>query len=190
MPYIKLNDDLYNKVKQLAEEIANQDNRGTSKPYFFQIRQSKEVVGVESDYTDKYKVINEDCKELCEDTELPSFLAEYIIEGYVEETNPIVALIPAGATKDEITTMFISMGYVELQELVIEHLGWDIVGYKLIETYENAFLTEKSIKKHLKLNRHHYTKNAYDYLQYSFRNPDLKLIFELLEEINKCANEE
>lgn len=52
--------------------------------------------------------------------------------------------------------------------------------------YENAFLTEKGIQKHLDQNRHHYRADvgvARTYLHHAFRNPELYAIFAFLKHL-------
>lgn len=162
MKIIEVSDEIYEKLMELSKEINTQDNRSTVKPYFFQIQTQEKI------YTP------EGCGEECwynDDRE---------IETNEEIDDMIFEYKDEKITMDEIKKL---KDYEK--EEILEEAGWIKVNYQYKEKYENAFLTEKSCKEHIRLNHYHYN-DPVDYLSHAFRNPDLETIFKFLSElINK-----
>ena len=156
MKTIKVEDSLYEKLVELSTNINNQDHRCTAMPYFFQV-QTQEIIyvpdgcGAEAWYWDE--VI------LKTDKEINDWLYDWF---------------DGDKTSEEITNLTESE-----KKQILEEIGYRKVNYNYENKYQNAFLTEKSCKKHIRLNKHHYNQPV-DYLSHAFRNPDLETIFEFL----------
>ncbi len=126
-------------------------------PYFFQIRENKRVYGVDEDYgSDGYVWINKD-RDGTVESDRKSML--YAIEQDDVEFDENIA--------DD-----------QLEELM-EDIGYEKGYFRNEEVYSNAFLSEKSCKRHIQLNNYHYSEPI-DYLTHAFRNPDMELLFEFL----------
>lgn len=153
MKIIEVSDELHARLIEMSENINSQDNRATAMPYFFQIM------------TKEKKYVPEGCGEECwvyDGSEIET--EEEITKAISEYTD-----IPIeDVTKDEYE-----------REEVLEKAGWRKVNYQYEEKFQNAFLTEKSCKQHIKLNGYHYN-DPKDYLSHAFRNPDLELVYEFL----------
>lgn len=66
------------------------------------------------------------------------------------------------------------------EEYVDEH--FNMVHYKDMKVYKNAFLSEKSALEHVRLNHYHYNEPKV-YAEYAFRNKDIELILEFLNKV-------
>ena len=63
----------------------------------------------------------------------------------------------------------------------------EIEQYDAIEWWQtdNAFLTEEGLQRHVKLNAHNIHSEHRDYMQFAFRNHELKEVLEAIREIIK-----
>ncbi len=156
MKTIEISDELYNKLIELSTNINNQSHRATAMPYFFQIQTKEQVPAPEGCGIEAW---HQDGSMLETDEEINSSIYDYHDGEMTEETIK-------------------ELSYSEKEEM-LEEAGWRKVNYDYKNKYENAFLTEKSCKKHIELNKHHYYKPV-DYLSHAFRNPDLETVFEFL----------
>lgn len=168
MKTIEISDELYERLKFLSNEIKSQDNRGTASPYFYQVMEKKEDRCWEDNCEKIVWYGNEmTCEDDCE--KMIEFLKEYgecCLNGYEDA-------IKEWSLEDideyDLETMF-------------EYLGFYKVPIKTVYQFSNAFLTEKSILKHIECNGHHYEKPK-TFLQYAYRNPDMETIFEFLNKL-------
>lgn len=79
MKTIELSDELYERLVEMAREVATQDNRCTSKPYFFQIREDHRIHGMDTGYADGWAWVDRDdpeCSYESGDEDMPDELKE------------------------------------------------------------------------------------------------------------------
>jgi hypothetical protein len=157
MKQINISEKTYEFLKNLAREIKTQNNRATAFPYFYQIRIEEKIYGLDSDYTDNFIYLSKEDSEIWFETKEEVFY--YLKEEYPD--------LPSGVD--------------------VEDFGFYRLGVRTVPKYENCFLTERAIRKHIKQNHYHYN-NPTDYLSHAFRNPELEdlinAVFEI-EELNK-----
>lgn len=155
MKTIEISDELHKKLIELSENINSQDNRATAMPYFFQIMTTERVYVPDGCGTECWA---SEGSTIETEEEINQTISEYLDIEDIEEVKK----------KDEYE-----------KEEILEKAGWRKVCYAYEEKFQNAFLTEKSCKEHIRLNHYHYKKPV-DYLSYAFRNPDLELVYEFL----------
>ncbi len=154
MKKIEIADELFEKLMELSKNINEQDHRGTAMPYFFQI-QTKELVPAA-----------EGCGEV-----------GWYFDGTILKTKEDINIAVADYNECEVVEIEKLEDYEK--EEILEKAGYTKINYEYKDKYENAFLTEKSCKEHIRLNHYHY-KQPEDYLSAAFRNPDLELVYEFL----------
>lgn len=153
MKTIEVTDEMHGFLMELSKELNTQSHRSTAMPYFFQIQTKKKVAVPEGNGTE---VWHYDGSTLETDEEITEAIAEY--KGLEIED----------VTNDEYD-----------REQILEDIGYRKFYQDEIEEYENAFLTEKACKEHIRLNDYHYNQPV-DYLSHSFRNPELEKVMEFL----------
>jgi hypothetical protein len=163
MKTIEVNDGTYSKLIELANEMINQDNRGTRMPHLFQIRDWKKVY--DSDLNGENHVyidIDNDYNEIESIDEFKEYLSNNDID------------IP-----DNINEIWDD--YLELDDFVDEYCP-DLkkTSYSLEPFYVNCFFTAKEAENHLKSNNYHYHKDADVYLNHAWRNSEMELVSEFL----------
>jgi hypothetical protein len=127
-------------------------------PYFFQVRETKRVYGVDPDYgSDGYMWVRDGAIENTKESMIQAL------------ENDEIEFDKENATKSYL-------------ELLMEENGFNKGYYKNEEVYSNCFLTEKSCKEHIQANKYHYEEPV-DYLSHAFRNPDMELISQFLCEL-------
>lgn len=154
MKNIEVSDEMHDFLMELSKEINTQDNRATAKPYFFQIRTQEEVhvaegCGTKCWHYDGSKIVTED--------EINETIAEYK-ELNVENIE--------GLPDYE-------------KEEILEDAGWQKANFDYKDEYQNAFLTAKACKEHIRLNHYHYHEPV-DYLTHAFRNPELEMVLKFI----------
>jgi hypothetical protein len=159
MKTIEISDELYNSLIELSKELNTQNNRGTATPYFFQIQSQERVAVPLGCGKEAWR---------CDDS---------LIETEEEIINAIFDYKDESMTKDEIKELS-SFDKEEMLELI----GYERVNYDYKESLENAFLTEKACKEHIRANKHHYNQPV-NYLSHAFRNPELELVLKFLSEL-------
>jgi hypothetical protein len=158
MKTIEVSDEMYEKLIALSNEMNNQDHRCTAMPYFFQVRETKRVYGVDPDYgSDGYMWVRDGAIENTKESMIQAL------------ENDEIEFDKENATKSYL-------------ELLMEENGFNKGYYKNEEVYSNCFLTEKSCKEHIQANKYHYEEPV-DYLSHAFRNPDMELISQFLCEL-------
>lgn len=160
MKTINVSDEVYSSLMELSKEINNQDHRSTAMPYFFQIRETKQIDGVSEEYSpDGYVWICPNGDGTIDNNR----------ESMIEELEQADVEFDKDITNDN------------LEELMAEN-GYKKGYFRNEEIYSNAFLTAKACKEHIKLNSYHYSEPV-DYLTHAFRNPELELILKFLCEL-------
>lgn len=160
MKTIQIPDEMYNKLITMAKDYAEQDNRSTAMPYYLQIQTTKEVVAAEGCGTEMY--IDGDGTELRSDEDIVKYFEDYNQDNNCTPTNDID----------------------ELKE-VLEELH-DFIKINVTEEnhYQGVFFTENACRRHIESNKHNY-REPKDYGSHAFRNPEMKLISDLLMLLGK-----
>lgn len=160
MKTIQVSDEMYKFLEDLSKELNTQDHRGTAMPYFFQIQTTEEVPAAE------------DCgvKVWVQDGSIALRTDEDIKEAVFEYK------------EWDLDSEVDQRAYSELLSFEIDNIlnkNYREVWVDEEKKYQNAFLTEKACKEHIRLNNYHYS-NPVDYLSYAYRNPELEKVMEFL----------
>lgn len=156
---IEVSDEMYSFLMELSKELNIQDHRGTAMPYFFQIQTQEEVA------------VPEGCGTEC------FFMDDHKIETDKEIQEAIYDYYGGKFSKKQVREMD-----AWEQENTLKVIGFRKVYYDFKNKYENAFLTAKACKEHIRLNSYHYHKPV-DYLTHAFRNPELEMVLKFVCEL-------
>lgn len=157
MKTIEVTDEMYEFLMNLSKEIKEQDNRCTAMPYFFQVRETKEVAahrgcGTEVMYSSGYET------ELRTDKEKIEWIKEnfelFDGKGYGDECDWIL---------DE----------------MLDSVGFEVFNVDVDYEYSNVFFTSKACDEHIRINRHN-LKQPVSFIQHAFRNQEMEMIFKFL----------
>jgi len=165
MKTIQVTDEMYNSLIELSNELNTQDHRCTAMPYFFQIQTEEwesapEGQGEEVWFCDGSFLESED--------EIKEAVIEY--KGWVHDYE-----------EDEVEKKYNELTDYEKDEILENN--YRKVNRQKVFKLQNAFLTEKSCKQHIKNNSYHY-ENPKDYLSHANRNSDMETIIKYLCELN------
>lgn len=168
MKTIQVSDEMYEFLTDLSVELNLQDNRCTASPYFFQVREIKEVAahkgsGIEVLYSSEHE------KELRTDEEKVAWIKEH--EDSFFET----------PFEDEAREVGHHTMTHELDEMLIE-LGFEEFYVEDMPVFSNTFLTSKACDEHIRVNGHN-LRHPSNYLSHAFRNPELEKVLEFLRGI-------
>lgn len=158
-------------LKDLGTELKTQDNRCTAKPLIFQIREEKNIVGMDLDYSDDtVLLIGDEYHEFYEVEDAIEFLldCDYLESDDLEdeEFNDLAELYEFLDARD--------MDYITL------------TGVSKEDSFKEFFLTAKACDNHIKMNHYHYKKPD-SYAKHAWRSPELERLLEIVE---KFAEEE
>lgn len=175
MKTIEIEDELYERLMFLSNEIKTQDNRMTATPYFFQITERVEEPCWEEHY-DKYiwTSWNLEYETIADEYEKMLEFLQDDIDSYRDN-------ITQWLCDNDLEDVTVSELDEDQMEELFKYLEFYKVPVKQVVKTHNAFLTEKSVKAHIESNRHHYSGKVGDYLEYAFRNPDLETVFDFLK---------
>ena len=163
MKNIKVSNEMHEFLINLSNELNTQNHRATQMPCFFQIQTKEEVpamegCGIEAWHYDGSKIETDD--------EIKETIFEYKEWDKESEDD--------NAEYNELTEYEI--------EAILEKIGFCKITYDITDRYENAFLTEKACKEHIRLNSYHY-REPIDYLSYATRNPELEMVMKFICEL-------
>lgn len=170
MKTIEVSDELYDQLIELSKELNTQDNRATASPYIFQIQTKMEVAAYPGNGEQIwYNSDNE--RTLRTADEIKQYILEYMVEDL--EIYGSEALTEAEGR----------FNCTDTSEWLECH---DFCKYDVdqVENLENAFLTAKACKEHIRLNHYHY-REPVDYLTHAFRNPELEMVLGFLKQLTK-----
>lgn len=165
MKTIEVSDELYDQLIELSNELNTQDNRATASPYVFQIQTNEEIAvpygcGNEAWYYDDSKIETEE-----------------------EIKNEIFSFKDWDEDNLSHQKKYATFDSWE-QDRMLESIGWRKGNYDYKHFYQNAFLTAKACKEHIRLNHYHY-REPVDYLTHCFRNPELEMVLNFLKQLTK-----
>jgi hypothetical protein len=160
---LEIEQEVYDKLIELATEMNIQDPRCTRMPHMFQIRDW------ERDYDWN---LNGDTK--C----------------WIDHDGDFTVIETLDEFKDHLQYLGVEEpeNIDELWEDEWELKDWiedncdrlEECSYSMRPIYKNCFLTAKAAEEHLKLNYYHYHKDADIYLNHAWRNPEAELVSEFL----------
>lgn len=163
MKTIEITDEMHDFLIELSKELNTQDHRATAMPYFFQIQTKEQVAVPDGCGTECY---HSDGSQIETEEEIRQAIYEY--KDWTEH----------GKNCDK---LYLEMADWEKEE-ILEKAGWQKGNYDFKDHYENAFLTAKACKEHIRLNSYHYHKPV-DYLSHAFRNPELEMVLKFICEL-------
>ena len=169
MKTLQVNDEIYDFLMNLSEEIKTQDNRATATPYYFQVQEDHEIAVPEGCGAEVWVMDGEVCLRTEEDIREAVFeWKEWDLENLNHQK------------KYEQLTSF------DVDEILEEN--YRKVNIDISHTYSNCFLTYKAYEEHLRRNKHN-LKNPKSYLFHAFRNPEMEMIFKFIKSLNNDRKE-
>lgn len=160
MKTIKVTDEMYAKLMELATEMTSQDMRGTKMPHMFQVQSREREIdwGMNGDFRIYLNHNNEDFPANDEDD------LKEIVKDYCESND--IDIPEFGDDSDDLDEWLKEKGFTECS------YSWRYV-------YSNTFFTAKACKEHISKNDYHYNDPT-DYLNHAWRNPEMELVSEFL----------
>lgn len=174
MKTIKVSDEMYEKLIELATEMTTQDMRITQMPHMFQVRENKEVAAYDGCGQDIW--VNNEGNTLRSEDEKREYVINHIYENDddfvdLDDNKADIASKKKGNKMDE-------WGLDDyLQEEINE--DWRRVQVTTEPRYSNTFFTAKACQEHIDSNDYHYTEPTV-YLNHAWRNPEMELVSEFL----------
>ena len=171
MKNIQVTDEMHEFLMNLSKELKEQDNRATAMPYFFQVRETKEVpahagCGEETFYSSEYEIelrTDADKVEWIKDNE-----EEFFGTVYEEDVKNV------GAHTSKWVLDYMLMELLDFKKYYIN------TNY----TYSNIFFTSKACDEHIRINKH-YLKQPLNHLNHAYKNKEMEMIFKFLLELTK-----
>lgn len=162
-------------LKELAHELKTQDRRGTNKPVLYQISDIDVIWSDNSEDYDDVKIML-DYEFLETEEEMKKYILDNFEEfemsyHYLDNEKDLIEDDINNLDIDEIINMF-------------EEANYTILYAHNHKKTRGAFLTKRSAEEHLKENSHHYSQNAKVYVDYAWRNPELKKLLEIIEKFD------
>ena len=157
---IEIQDDMYAKLIELANEMSSQDPRCTRMPHMFQIRDWKKVYDFELNGNTRILV-----GDYQEEIETFDGFKEHLESSEIEYDETML---------DELWHNDRDFG---LPDWIEENCpGLRECSYSMEPVFINCFLTAKAAEEHLRLNHYHYHKDADVYLNHAWRNSEAELV--------------
>ncbi|MET1166841.1 hypothetical protein KM776_11125 [Bacillus velezensis] len=153
-------------LKELQQELKNQDSDGQAAPRFWTVG-DYEWVEAREENAERYSVY------------LPYIAEAYVLDDYLEEIKEDRELSKEALTelkKDDFDDLieWIQKYIDEEAELIPERKVH-------IVRPDTMFLTKEEAKRHIKLNKHHYTSEAHTYAMTAWRAPKVERLLNILE---------
>ena len=160
-------------LAELAKELNTQDNAATRNPIW--CITDKEIVSVPDGCGD-FKVVTDDERTI-------------LLEDFADE---MAEQVPGALKKETEEALCLCDDTDELRTVLATYTSEDPDAYCLFDARKEericmdatGFLTKKSAEEHLRLNAHHYSKEARAYALSAWRNP----VYERLINIIKTTN--
>ncbi|MGF9745726.1 hypothetical protein ABEX05_00370 [Bacillus velezensis] len=153
-------------LKELQQELKNQDNDGQAAPRFWTVG-DYEWVEAREENAERYSVY------------LPYIAEAYVLDDYLEEIKEDSELSEEALTelkKDEFDDP------IEWIQKYIDEEA-DLIPERKVHIVrpDTMFLTKAEAKTHIKLNKHHYTSEAHTYAMTAWRAPKVERLLNILE---------
>lgn len=167
---INLEDSDFEYLKEMISNMRSQSNRCTRSPYYYTIQEDRKVYHSGWEMNDNWMWINTS-RELEFDFDDES-LKDYIVESCEDLPEDFEELWENNAS-----------GFEDLYfDDIVEKLGFEKYCYSIEKVYSNCFLTEKDAENHIRINKHNLC-NPETYVDHAFRNRDMELVVNLLNNI-------
>lgn len=154
------------RIKVIAQEYFEQDNRATAYPIYFTIRDVNYVASYH-DEGDRVVAVGE-VGDICSSKTIHGLSKE--LKQYAEDNG-----YPFDESYDD--------GYVskyDLEELdFVEAVHWEVN----IWQEKGMFLLAQEAERHLRNNKHHYSEKAHVYCNHAWRSYETEELFDLLKKI-------
>ncbi|QHM88835.1 hypothetical protein DXY21_02909 [Bacillus velezensis] len=156
-------------LKELQQELKNQDNDGQAAPRFWTVG-DYEWVEAREENAERYSVY------------LPYIAEAYVLDDYLEDLKEDSELSKEALTElknddfdDPIEWI---QKYIDEEAELIPERKVHIV------RPDTMFLTKEEAKSHINLNNHHYTSEVHTYAMTAWRAPKVERLLNLLETFN------
>lgn len=167
MKTITVTDETYDFLMTLAQEINTQDNRSTSKPYYFAIQEDEEVYVPDGCGDAIWVDCDGDGVKLRTEEDMKEAIFEW--KGWT-----------IGNKSNE--KEYNKMDWYD-REIILEE-NYRKVDMVIGHKYSNVFFTKKASEQHLLENRHN-LNNPQSYRFHAFRNKEMSMLFKFLEELTR-----
>lgn len=181
---------------ELQKEMNTQDDVSQADPRFWVIKGTEKVYGIEDGFEDGADLIYSDGSDVVA-VDMKSAV-EYIRDNLLDEINEVDGIQRSIEFLSETFYHKIRISWKgegsEEEEFydmngIAEWLrdnGYDyrIANYRIVShIYRNTmFLTQKAAEDHLRANYYHYSEDAHTYAMTSWRNPETKILWKIIQE--------
>ncbi|OPA22788.1 hypothetical protein BHL53_20720 [Bacillus cereus] len=164
-------------LKDLQQELKTQETDGNAAPRFWVIKDYRFVPGNENyDSGHVEHFFNDgDYVKFSRFSDLKEFLEEYF-EDEIEEVKNLQELL-----NDENENFYELWEYVENNMNECGYFSTVFVKEEDFIMPDTMFLTKEEAKRHLELNKHHYTSKAHTYAMTAWRAPKVERLLNILE---------
>lgn len=160
-----MDNDSLRYVQEYITKMNTQDNRCTATPFYYQIRDYEWVSSYHDGEGDRCNIVY--------DTE--QHVGKNLVEAFESFVDSGWDLTDfEGDTDDEWDIQNYLDGLENLNGVF-----WEIKK----EVLKGVFFTETDAENHLKENAHHYSSEAYTYVNHAWRAPELKKFFQCVGDI-------
>ncbi|WP_108490798.1 hypothetical protein [Bacillus velezensis] len=153
-------------LKELQQELKNQDNDGQAAPRFWTVG-DYEWVEAREENAERYSVY------------LPYIAEAYVLDDYLEDLKEDSELSKEALT--ELKNDVFDDPVEWIQKYIDEEA--ELIPERKVHIVrpDTMFLTKEEAKSHIKLNRHHYTSEAHTYAMTAWRAPKVERLLKILE---------
>jgi hypothetical protein len=165
MKNVEVSVEMYDFLIQTSKNLKEQDNRATADPYVYQIRYYDKVYGEDLFQCDGTKWLSPDHIDALESI---NEVWDYLKENTDEE--------------HELEEMKLYENNNQKEDYIIE-CGWKEIMFQKVEKVYQSFLTEESLKEHIRINDHNLPKDRFIYVDHCYRNNEMKMLVEFLKNL-------
>lgn len=187
---IQVSDEMYDEMLRISNELDTQDNAATASPYYYTIRQERQIPTA-SDYSDKYIWVDDyGDGDIWWDLYNEDEFEKYLSESLWYEKEEIEKELKNYRFYEAWNSYFDDeeYPYVDLEDYISNEFNITKHFYINQEFFTNVFLTESAAKQYLKNDLHNLIwekDQIYQYVEYARKNPELNNIIEFLKLIKK-----
>ena len=170
-------------LKSLQHEMLTQDNVGQASPRFWVVMQTERMYGIEDGYGVSGSEVLYEYESIAESFyDLLEWTKENCEDLYIEDDGGDIHVYDCD---NELIDIVYDME--DLLNLLNDKIGgFTTVNYRDIEKIkeDTMFLTLRECQDHIKANKHHYNSTAHPYAMTAWRSPQVKRLYEILENTN------
>ncbi|MCY9099539.1 hypothetical protein MOF24_17630 [Bacillus inaquosorum] len=155
-------------LKALQNELKTQDNDGQAAPRFWTVG-DYEWVEAREENAERYSVY------------LPYIAESYVLDDYLEEIKDDSELSKEALTELQEIEDYYEDAIEWIQKYIDEEA--ELIPERKVHIIQpdTMFLTKAEAKRHIKLNKHHYTSEAHTYAMTAWRAPKVERLLNILE---------